>query len=89
MIRKVSIKRAAQNKEYSKLRLNYFKNHPICEVGLCGRYATDIHHIAGRIGNNLTDITNFLAVCRQHHCQIEENPIWAKEKGYSKSRLAK
>lgn len=89
MIRKISKKRAIQNKEYSKLRLEYLNEHPICDVGLCGAYATDIHHIAGRIGNKLTDITNFLAVCRKHHCEIEKNPIWAKEQGYSKSRLAK
>lgn len=81
----VSNKQAKELRDYRKKREEYLNAHPNCEV--CGRPATDIHHKAGRIGKLLTDILNFLAVCRPCHTRIETNPKWAKEKGYSKNRL--
>ncbi len=87
MIRKRSLKRAAQEREYAKLRKVYLFTHPTCEVGGCGCQATEIHHRKGRIGDLLTDETYFLAVCRSHHNYIELHPEEAKEKGYSLSRL--
>jgi len=87
-MRKLSVKRAKQNREYLDLRKAYFYNNPLCEVKFCDNLATEIHHKKGRIGKLLTDTSNFLAVCRQCHQKIELNPIWAKEQGYSKSRLA-
>ena len=88
MIRKLSKKREAQNREYLGLRKGYFYNNPLCEVKLCDNLATEIHHKKGRIGKLLTDVGNFLAVCRECHTKIELNPTWAKQQGYSKSRLA-
>jgi len=85
-MRKLSVKRAKQNREYLDLRKAYFYNNPLCEVKFCDNLATEIHHKKGRIGKLLTDTSNFLAVCRQCHQKIELNPIWAKEQGYSKSR---
>ena len=73
-------------KSYKEVRSAYMKKHPKCEV--CKRNnATEIHHMAGRIGDKLTDINNFMSVCRECHFLIENNPNWAKEHGYSKSRL--
>lgn len=89
MIRKLSKKRAIQNKEYLELRLEYLTEHQFCEIEECSNEATTIHHKKGRIGNLLTDTSNFLGVCMPCHTKIELNPIWAKKQGYSKSRLSK
>lgn len=89
-IKKVSDKRASQNRQYLKLRKEYLKANPLCaamEVE-CTRKATTIHHRKGRIGNLLTDTKYFLPVCMNCHNKIEVNPVWAKSKGYSLSRLS-
>lgn len=87
MIRKRSIKRQIQEREYIKLRKQFLIDNPTCKV--CGQDSTDAHHSKGRTGALLTDVQYFVAVCRQCHVAIEENPNWAKEMGYSVSRLAK
>jgi hypothetical protein len=54
---------------------------------------TEVHHAAGRTGVNekgiprLLDVENFVAVCPEAHRYIEENPKFAKENGFSESRL--
>jgi len=65
----------------------FLNDNPFCKV--CGKSATDVHHMRGKIGEDLTDSRYFLAVCRGCHTLIEENPTWAKEKGYSLNRLDK
>lgn len=83
-MRKISSKEKIRKKEYEKLRKDYLLNHPICEC--CEmQIASEIHHKRGRIGDNL--FKYFLAVCNSCHRQIETNPTWAKENGYSESRL--
>lgn len=88
MIRNRSKKRAAQEREYKELREMYLNMRPWCEVKGCHAPATEIHHMKGRIGELLTDVTWFLAVCRPHHIYIENHPIEAKKEGYSLSRLS-
>jgi len=88
-----SDKRAGQEKEYKVVRKEFLEENPLCKVCLdidnpIKREATDVHHPFGRIGTLLTDKKHFLAVCRDHHTKIENNPVWAKEMGYSGSRLA-
>lgn len=51
--------------------------------------AIEVHHKKGRIGSLYLDERYWLAVSDQGHKKIELNPKWAKEKGYSLSRLAK
>lgn len=70
---------------YRKKRDRFMEANPKCAV--CGGESTDLHHMKGRVGKNLTDTSNFLAVCRPCHNKIEENPEWAKQNGYSKNRL--
>lgn len=86
-LRKVSKKRIEENKEYSAVAKKYLELFPICEVENCDNKSEQIHHVAGRLGNLLTDTDNFLAVCGICHQYIELNPLWAKEHGYSKTRL--
>lgn len=80
-----SKKRKKQVQEYNKLRVQFLTDNPFCKV--CGRMAGEVHHKAGRIGERLLDVDNFLPVCHDCHVKIEMNPNWAKENGYSKKRI--
>ena len=84
-VKKVSDKQKKRNAEYQKTRLEYLNEHKLCEV--CAKPATDIHHVQGRVGDNLTDTSKFMAVCRGCHTFIENNREWAYEKGYLLKRL--
>lgn len=75
--------------EYKPIREAYLLKHKYCEANLkrCTKVATEIHHKASKIGKLYTDDNNFLAVCRNCHTWIEENPKEAKELGFSENRL--
>lgn len=85
-IRKFSKKRAKENKDYSLNRKEFLEENPYCKV--CGKIATTVHHKKGRIGGLLNDKRYFLPACDECHTKIELNPDWAKENGYSESRLS-
>lgn len=97
-IPKVSKKKAVLDAKYTVKKIVYMgkPENKICPV--TNQPTTDIHHKMGRVGfadswariNNiplLLDERFWLAVSRDGHRQIEENPAWAKEQGYSLSRL--
>lgn len=59
---------------------NYYKSHglsdadiPLCQ--LCGKQATDIHHIEHRQKNNpeLDKAENLIALCRECHIWVHSN----------------
>ena len=77
------------DKEYQKIRKQFLLTHLKCEVKGCNHVATEVHHQKGRHGALLLDTNFFLAVCSPHHKKIEEHPAWAKQEGYSISRLQK
>ncbi len=79
-----SEKRSKEERAYLTLREVFLKDK-ICPI--TGQQATEIHHKKGRIGKLLCDIKYWLAVSREGHIKIENNPEWAKEQGYSLSRL--
>lgn len=84
-----SPKRILEDAEYSAKRKLFLVKHPMCEAhlaGICTQYATDVHHMAGRLGDLLLDIRYWKAVCRACHTWIELHPIEAKEAGLSISR---
>lgn len=85
----VSEKRRVAMDEYSKKRAAFLALYPICQAKLVGCTATttDVHHKAGRVGDNYLKVSTWLAVCRNCHKFIEENPESAKELGLSESRL--
>lgn len=101
-IKQFSKKRSKVEAQYSKERKHFLALNPICQVckdeGLSFE-STEVHHKRGRgtfywdaiaeeIDMPLTADTRwFLAVCRTHHDFIENHAEWAKEKGYSLSRL--
>ena len=80
-MRKVSKKRAAQLRIYTRLRAEYLNDNYMCEV--CGfKGATDVHHIKGRYGDRLNDVDHFLAVDRLCHQRIHNDPRWARKNLY-------
>lgn len=79
-IRKVSARRQAEAKHYSKLRLQFLADKPTCQVCLT-RKATDVHHVKGRYGGNYLNVTTWLAVCRHCHTYIHNNPAKARAMG--------
>jgi hypothetical protein len=85
----VSEKRQVAMDEYSKKRLAFLTLHSSCQAKLvsCTGKATDVHHMAGRTGDNYLNMNTWLAVCRSCHSWIELNPDAAKDLGFSESRL--
>jgi hypothetical protein len=85
----VSKKRQVEMDEYSKRRLAFLALHTSCQAKLvsCTGKATDVHHKAGRVGDDYLNMNKWLAVCRSCHSWIEINPVEAKELGFSESRL--
>lgn len=79
-IRKVSKKRAQENKQYNSDAEQWFKDNPKCKARLEG--CTDLtdhrHHLAGR-GIRLNAKETFLPVCSSCHFQIH-NVLSAKER---------
>lgn len=91
-IKKVSKALAKEREVYARLRAQ-FLNGRWCAYHGHPCIPTEIHHAAGRTGVNekgvprLLDVENFVALCSEAHRYIEENPKWAKENGFSESRL--
>jgi len=87
-IPKISKKRQVDQLQYSVLRTEFLskKENQICPI--TNQKTTDIHHKKGRVGSLFLDTRYWLAVSREGHKMIEENPEWAKENGYSLSRLS-
>jgi hypothetical protein len=75
--------------EYLKARKAFLLTHPTCQFGTCQKKATEVHHKRGRGKKYLCDPKTFLAVCGGHHKFIETHPHFAREKGYTLSRLSK
>ena len=70
-MRKVSKKRAQQNKAYKVVRNEFMEDNPNCER--CNRQATENHHKNGRTGERLLNVNFFMAVCRGGHLFIHKN----------------
>jgi hypothetical protein len=85
-----SQKRSKEEKLYSAKRLLFLLEFPMCQAniqGVCKGQATEVHHKKGRIGNDLLDETNWLALCHNCHEYVENNREFAMEKGYSIKRI--
>lgn len=84
-MKKVSDKRAAQLRDYRKLKKELFYDNPECEVKTiyCQGMATDIHHTNKRYGERLNDRRYFKLVCRGCHDWIHSHPRLSKELGFT------
>lgn len=85
----VSKKKRVEIDKYALLRDAFITAKPRCEAKLvgCTGISSDVHHKAGRVGENYLKVGTWLSVCRSCHRQIEDNPEMAKELGLSQSRL--
>jgi len=93
---KVSKKREGENRIYLKKRRAFLQAHPCCQawaiIQAYRHYAvtdalpqsTEIHHVAGRIGNKLLDEKDWLAVSRFAHTWIHAHPSQARMLGLLK-----
>lgn len=93
-MKKVSDKRKGELAEYRKLRDKFLADNPRCQgkhyVGVCSENfvgqavhgcfnkSVDLHHRAGRIGAKLTDVKDFVALCRKCHTRVHEHPTEAR-----------
>lgn len=89
----VKINRVSENMKvkldvYAIRRKEYLAAHPLCEAKLpgCRGAATEIHHLAGRIGDKLLDTSNFMAICRNCHRKELEMGNEAFELGIRRKR---
>lgn len=79
--RSSSASRKERDRIYYRNKNLFMEEHQMCQCG-CGRQARDLHHKAGRSGENYTDPTTFMAVCRTCHDWIHANPSKARERGW-------
>lgn len=71
-MRAVSKKRAAQMREYMKLRGPFLAARPWCESPWdCGQPSTEVQHRRGRRGERLLDVEWWAASCRDCNDRAE------------------
>lgn len=85
-VKKITEKRAKQNREYLEMVKDFLIQYPMCQVRDCVKPSAECHHIQGRSNDLLTNPENFMAVCSDCHKKITEHSAWAIENGYSKLR---
>jgi len=90
-IKQTSDKRAVDQLKYIAVRTKFMDKHPICMAGIlgCTVRAVECHHKRGKVGADLYDETNLLAVCRTCHNRIENERAMAIEMGFSELRTNK
>lgn len=84
-----SPKRIIQDAEYSKKRIIFLTDNPLCQAhlpGICTNLSTDVHHKKGRVGTLFLDETHWLSVCRACHSYIETHPKESRLIGHSESK---
>ena len=86
-IKKQSDKRKVQELQYLADRKVFLAKPENAKCPITGWPTTDIHHMKGRIGDLLLNQRYWIALSREGHQHVEDNPEWAKENGYSLNRL--
>lgn len=71
-LRSASIKRAAELREYSKLRKEFLSQNQYCAVRF-PEQATQVHHSRGKLGRLLNDMRWWIPISAAGHRWIEEN----------------
>jgi len=85
-LKPMSKRRAKELAEYRVRRKAFLDAHPYCEAwGIIWPSltkhtprSTEIHHLSGRIGKKLNDESMWLAVGREAHNFIHQNPKTAR-----------
>lgn len=88
-IKRLSGKRKKEEAEFHREKIKFLNlpENKQCRV-FPDQRAIEVHHMKGRIGSLLLDKRFWLPVSRDGHMKVERNPNWAKENGYSLSRLS-
>ncbi len=89
-LKRVSKKRAKENRKYMELRVEFLRDHPWCEAAAVIwpeqyrnatlPYSGEVHHKVDRRAHFL-DVSSWLAVCRESHQWIHANPGQARKLG--------
>lgn len=60
----------------------------VCELGtpVCELRATEVHHLAGRVGEGAHDPSNLRATCRACHIYVGDHPAESYERGWMARR---
>lgn len=75
-----------RQKQYTEDRIPIVKEmleeNPVCMM--CWRApAVDVHELKSRArGGSITDKSNLVTLCREHHDFITQNPAWAQAHGW-------
>ena len=87
-INKVSDKRKLEVIIYKSERIKFLMlpENKVCPI--TKQPTTDVHHSKGRIGTLYLDKRYWIALSREGHKYVEEHPEWARENGFSLSRLS-
>jgi len=87
-IKPVADKLASNRRKYSVLAKQFKIDNPYCQAHLpgCTHYTQEVHHMAGRLGDDLLDVGNFLPVCHRCHTWINEHSKEAIARGLSLRR---
>lgn len=81
-IKAVSTRRTREGAEYTRLRAEFLKAHPVCQFPGCNcREGLEIHHKARR-GRFYLRTDTWCVLCNRHHAYVEQNPAWSKANGY-------
>lgn len=84
-IRRLSKRLEAKTRVYNRLRIEFLEANPWCAV-FPEKRATTVHHPKGR-GIYLNDVSLWVPASMEGHTKIELNPEWARENGFTQSRL--
>lgn len=79
---------AKEDRLYSKMRIVFLEEHPVCECGRagCTGIATQVHHKRGR-GIWYLIVSTWLAVCDACHKWIGANSKEAMRLGFTDPRI--
>jgi hypothetical protein len=89
-IRRASKKRAGELKVYQSLKQYILSQRPYCEMPSrtgtpsCLNRATQIHHMKGRAGSLLCNVTYWMAVCQECHDYIHTHAKESRAAGLLK-----
>lgn len=85
-IRKVSLKRAIENKIYIKKRKEFLDKpeNKYCFIDGCNKIANTIEHTAGRIGEMYLNEKYWRPCCLEHNLELENNSELSKKYQLSK-----
>jgi hypothetical protein len=57
------------------------RSHGICEICRCCK-AVLVHHKKGRVGPDVDDLENLMALCNGCHLMVHDSPKMSYQKGY-------